>query len=144
LNQDAEAIEFLTRAVELAPQDAESVYQLGVLLDRNGNPRRGRELLRGAIALRPNFPDPLYFLAKAELADGNPAVALPLIDQVLKLAPRLEAVHFLRARTLQALGRVADADAEFQEFRRLEQARIHSLKTLKKGDEEPPFPLDKR
>jgi hypothetical protein len=49
----------------------------------------------------------------------------------------------LRARTLQALGHAAEADAEFREFRRLQQTRIHSLKTLNKGDEEPAFPLDK-
>jgi Flp pilus assembly protein TadD len=137
LNQDQEAIEFLSKAVDLAPQDAESIYQLGVLLDRNGETRHGRELLRRAIALRPNYPDPLYFLAKAELAEGNPAEALPLLDRALKFAPQAESIHFLRARTLQALGRAPEADAEFREFRRLEQARIHSFKTLKEVDEEP-------
>ncbi len=94
--------------------------------------------------MRPNFPDPLYFLAKTELAEGNPAGALPLIDRALKLALRVEWVHFLRARTPQALGRAAESDAEFREFRHLEQARIPSLKTVKKGDEEPAFPLEKR
>jgi tetratricopeptide (TPR) repeat protein len=143
LNQDAEAIEFLSKAVELAPQDAESTYQLGVLLDRHGSPR-GQELMRHAIALRPDYADALYFLAKSELAAGKPAAALPLLDRALKSARQVEAIHFLRARTLQELGRRGESEAEFREFRRLEQDRIHSLKTIRKTDEEPTLPLDRQ
>src|SRR5262249_53687841 len=59
-HNDPEAIRLLEHALSLNPADAESTYQLGVLYDRNGQPAEGVKLLRRALTLRANYPDPHY------------------------------------------------------------------------------------
>jgi Flp pilus assembly protein TadD len=45
LNDDGPAIVYFEKALKFQPRDAESNYQLGVLLDRNGQTARGQEWL---------------------------------------------------------------------------------------------------
>ena len=63
-HNDTEAIGLLERALRINPADAESTYQLGVLYDRNGRTEEGAKLLRRAITLRANYPDPHYQLGR--------------------------------------------------------------------------------
>ena len=48
----------------------------------------------------------------------------------MKLAPELEPMHLLLARTYEALGQSARAKAEFTEVRRLQKARVESYQKL--------------
>jgi len=61
-HNDTRAIDLLERALRINAADAESTYQLGVLYDRNGRTAEGEKLLRRAITLRANYPDPHYQL----------------------------------------------------------------------------------
>jgi tetratricopeptide (TPR) repeat protein len=140
-SDDAGAMECLEKAVKLAPQDAESSYQLGVLLNRNGQPTRGRELLNKAIELRPDYPDPLYALAKIEIGEGNTKAALPLLERAVSYAPDVEAVRILLARTYQSLGQQDKAKVEFAEVRRLQDARIGKIVKQFQG-ERPALPME--
>ena len=63
-HNDTEAIRLLEHALRLNPSDAESTYQLGVLYDRNGRTAEGVPLLRRALTLRANYPDPHYQLGR--------------------------------------------------------------------------------
>ena len=123
-HNDAEAIGLLERALRLNPADAESTYQLGVLYDRNGRTAEGVQLLRRAITLRANYPDPHYHLGRiASRAQGLQA-ALAELELARRLLPDQEAIRLLLGRTYQALGRAAEAKTEFAEVRRLKAAVI--------------------
>jgi Flp pilus assembly protein TadD len=123
-HNDAEAIRLLERALILNPSDAESTYQLGVLYDRNGRTAEGVKLLGRAITLRANYPDPHYHLGRIAVDRKDFKTALAELELARRLLPDQEAIRLLLGRTYQALGRTAEAQAEFAEVRRLKAAVI--------------------
>lgn len=64
---------------------------------------------RMALADAPEDPNALHLLAIAVAQDGRPAEAIPYFDQALALIPEATSIHFNRARTLEATGRLIDA-----------------------------------
>lgn len=98
MNDDPAAIDYFEKALAIQPQDAESNYQLGVLLGRNGQEARGRQYLVRAMEQRTNYPDPMYFLAKMDLNDNHPAQAVELLERAAQIAPNTESIRFLLAR----------------------------------------------
>ena len=123
-NNDAEAIRLLENALRLNAADAESTYQLGVLYDRNGRTEEGDEatspgdhtageLCRPALSARAHR-DGAQGLQDRPGGTGARAEVLP--DQ--------EAIRMALGRVYQALGRAAEAKAEFAEVRRLKAAVI--------------------
>jgi Flp pilus assembly protein TadD len=123
-HNDAEAIGHLERALRGNPADAESTYQLGVLYDRNGRSAEGVKLLHRAVTLRANYPDPHYQLGRIALEKKDYQTALAELELARRLLPDQEAIRLALGRTYQALGRSADAKAEFDEVRRLKAAVI--------------------
>jgi tetratricopeptide (TPR) repeat protein len=123
-HNDEEAIRLLERAVQLNPSDAESTYQLGVLYDRNGRSAEGVKMLRRAIGLRANYPDPHYQLGRIALEHEDLNTALAELEEARRMLPNQEAIRLVLGRTYQALGRDAEAKAEFAEVRRLKAAVI--------------------
>ena len=123
-HNDAEAIGLLERALRINAADAESTYQLGVLYDRNGRTEEGEKLLRRAITLRANYPDPHYQLGRIAMERKDYKTALAELELARKLLPDQEAIRMALGRVYQALGRAADAKAEFAEVRRLKAAVI--------------------
>jgi protein O-GlcNAc transferase len=123
-HNDGEAIRLLERAIQLNRSDAESTYQLGVLYDRNGRTAEAIPLLRRALELRANYADPYYQLGRIALARKDYKGALAALEQARRILPNQEAIRLLLGRTYQALGREAEATAEFAEVRRLKAAVI--------------------
>jgi protein O-GlcNAc transferase len=123
-HNDTEAIRLLERALRLNPSDAESTYQLGVLYDRNGRSEEGVKLLRRATGLRANYPDPHYQLGRIALEHQDYKTALAELEEARRMLPNQEAIRLALGRTYQALGRDAEAKAEFAEVRRLKAAVI--------------------
>jgi predicted O-linked N-acetylglucosamine transferase (SPINDLY family) len=64
---------------------------------------------RMALADTPEDPNALHLLAIAIAQDGRPAEAIPYFDKSLALIPKATSIHFNRARTLEATGRLIDA-----------------------------------
>ncbi|MBL0211756.1 MAG: tetratricopeptide repeat protein [Holophagaceae bacterium] len=73
------------------------------------------EYLDAALAFRmvladaPEEPNALHLLGIAIAQDGRPAEAVPYFDRALALIPTATSIHFNRARTLEATGRLIDA-----------------------------------
>ena len=73
------------------------------------------EFLEAALAFRmvladaPEDPNALHLLGIAIAQDGRPAEAIPYFDRALALIPNATSIHFNRARTLEATGRLIDA-----------------------------------
>ena len=81
-------------------------------------------LLRRAIMLRANYPDPHYQLGRIALQHKDYTTALRELELARKLLPDQEAIRMALGQTYQALGRAADARAEFAEVRRLKAAVV--------------------
>ncbi len=134
-HNDEEAIRLLQRATQLNPSDAESTYQLGVLYDRTGRTDEAIPLLRRALTLRANYPDPLYHLGRIALARGDAKGALKLLEEARRILPNQEAIRLMLGRTYQALGRDAEAKAEFAEVRRLKAEVVERDRQRVESDE---------
>ncbi len=134
-HNDSQAIRLLERAVALNPSDAESFYQLGVLYDRNGRTGEGVKMLRRAIALRANYADPHYQLGRIALDHQDYKTALAELEEARRILPDQEAIRLALGRAYQALGRTADAKAEFAEVRRLKAAVIERDRQRVESDE---------
>lgn len=80
-----------------------------------GEVERARALLEEAVERRPD--DPWGYLLLGALLDerlGDPAAALPLLDEALRLQPRLGEARTKRAEVLYTLGRRGDAIRELE------------------------------
>ena len=132
---DAEAIRLLDQALRANPSDAETTYQLGVLYDRTGKTDEGITLLRRAITLRANYPDPHYHLGRIAVDRKDYKTALAELELARRLLPNQEAIRLLLGRTYQAAGRAAEAKAEFAEVRRLKAAVIERDRQRVESDE---------
>ena len=137
-NNDALAIDYLERALKLAPHDSESTYQLGVLYARNGRLEQGRELLRRAGGLRANYADPYYQLASLAFKEEEFGEALRLVEQANRLLPGFESIRFLKGRILQALGRPEEAKQEFEAVRRIKAETIRKAQQRVESEGEKP------
>jgi len=134
-HNDAEAIRLLERALQTNPSDAESTYQLGVLYDRSGRTDEGVRMLRRSITLRANYPDPHYHLGRIAVGRKDYKMALAELELARRLLPNQEAIRLLLGRTYQALGRDAEASAEFAEVRRLKAVVIERDRQRVESDE---------
>jgi Flp pilus assembly protein TadD len=126
--QDEAAIELLERAIHLAPHDAESTYQLGVLYDRNGDTTRGMEYLHRAASMRSGYADPHYQLARILHREQQLDEALKAVNVADRLLPDHEAIRFLKGRILQSLGRAGEARVEFDAVRKLKAQTIEKAR----------------
>jgi len=134
-HNDAAAIRLLERALQINPSDAESTYQLGVLYDRNGRTDEGVRMLRRSITLRAGYPDPHYHLGRIAVERKDYKTALAELELARRLLPDQEAIRLLLGRAYQAVGRDAEARAEFAEVRRLKAAVIERDRQRVESDE---------
>ena len=81
-------------------------------------------MLRRATTLRANYPDPHYHLGRIAIERKDYKVALAELELARRMLPDQEAIRLALGRVYQALGRDADAKAEFAEVRRLKAAVI--------------------
>ena len=130
-----EAIRLMERVLRLNPSDAESTYQLGVLYARNGRTDEGVKMLRRAITLRANYPDPHYHIGRIALERHDHKTAVLELEEARRMLPNQEAIRLSLGQTYRALGREAEAKAEFAEVRRLKAAIIERDRQRVESDE---------
>ena len=83
----AEGVGRLASAAQLAPEDPHYAYVYAVALHDTGAPAKAVEVLRGALARRPNNREILSALASYEAESGNEAAALGHVEALEKLEP---------------------------------------------------------
>jgi uncharacterized protein HemY len=93
------------------------------------------KLLRRAITLRANYPDPHYHLGRIAADHKDYRTALAELELARRLLPEQEAIRLLLGRVYQALGRESEAKAEFAEVRRLKAAVIERARQRVESDE---------
>ena len=82
------------------------------------------KLLRRATTLRANYPDPHYHLGRIALERKDYKTAMAELELARKPAAGPGGDPAALGRVYQALGRAAEAKAEFAEVRRLKAAVI--------------------
>ncbi|HZQ22338.1 MAG TPA: tetratricopeptide repeat protein [Terriglobales bacterium] len=114
--------EFRTET-RLQPGNAEAAYRLGNALLQQGKARPARFELQRANQLLPNMPETLYGLGKAAALDGDATAAQQAWTQLLAIEREgslAAQTHFALAGLYRKQGKIAQADRELQEFKKLQ------------------------
>jgi len=83
--KDAKGLEYAERAQQLAPFNPNILDTYGLALTRNGDAKRGAEMLRMASRLAPRQQEIRLHLAQALIAVGDKAGAREAIGELTKL-----------------------------------------------------------
>ena len=116
----AEAVENFTSVDALIAGDIDNLVDLGRALSANGKPERAAATIRRALEKR-NDAATLIELGIVLDAGANAEAALDVADQLIAMHADLARARLLRARSLQALGRIDDTAAEYRELIRRHQ-----------------------
>jgi tetratricopeptide (TPR) repeat protein len=108
---DAEAL--YRSVLAAAPDHAQALHLYGLLLLETGRVHEAAVTLQRAAVLRPRHAATLTWLARALLADQQPAAALPVIDRLLAAHGEDAEAWFLRGTALNALNAPEPAIAAF-------------------------------
>jgi predicted O-linked N-acetylglucosamine transferase (SPINDLY family) len=98
----------LRRALQLRPDEADFLSNLGVALHESGDTAEGEATLRRSIALKPDIPEPHLHLSRALRESARHAEALAQAQRAVELAPQSANMAVNLGLTLAAAG--ADAD----------------------------------
>lgn len=104
--------------------DAEAAYSLGNALLQEGKIADAKTELARADHLRPDMPETLYDLAKAESLSGNVSAAEKTWQQVLSIeknTPLAAQTHFALAGLYRKQGKTADAEREMNAYKQLQK-----------------------
>ncbi len=111
----AEAIRHFSAVDVAVPGDIDNLVDLGRAQGANGESANAAITLRRALELR-NDAAILIELGIVLDAGANAEAALDVADQLIDLNPDLARARLLRARNLQALGRIDETAAEYREL----------------------------
>jgi tetratricopeptide (TPR) repeat protein len=113
LGDKASAQRLLERAVELAPNDVATRFQLGTLAVEQGNFILAADQLERCTILAPEFSDAWAHLSGLQEQQGDRAAAERTLAQGLKNCPQSPGLHLMKARNLRKAGRLEEAVNEF-------------------------------
>jgi tetratricopeptide (TPR) repeat protein len=108
---------------ENQPGSAVAFYRLGEALLQLGRSHEAREALVHSDQLKAEMPETLYLLGKAASLDGDDALAQKSWVHVLSLEQNTSLAgqaHFGLASIYRKQGKIAAADREMEEFRKLQ------------------------
>jgi tetratricopeptide (TPR) repeat protein len=111
LRQGKDAVQPLSRAAQLAADDAEAHANLGAALAERGRREDAMVSLRRALEIQPQNLQALIDGANVLCALGRAREALPLYEQALQISPQLIEAHNNLGNALQELGESAAAVA---------------------------------
>lgn len=112
-----DAEQAIDKAVSLAPQDPNTLSMAGKAEEEMGRTSEAIALLRKVVALRPDLAAAHLDLALALADSYDLPGALAETSEAVRLAPQSGVVHFYRGRVLYDLGRVTEAEPEFETAR---------------------------
>lgn len=115
----AGAKRLLQRAIELAPDDVSSHFQLGGLAVATKDPKLAREQFELCTRLNPTFSDGWAQLSALQANEGDKAAAAQTLADGLARCPDSPGLHLMRARNLRDAGQPGEAIEEFKASIRL-------------------------
>lgn len=108
------AVQLLERAIELAPSDVSSRFQLGTLSVELGRFDVARQQLERCTQLSPDFSDGWAQLSALQTKLGELSAGEKTLMTGLRNCPNSPGLHLMRARALQKAGRNDEAIGEFR------------------------------
>jgi Flp pilus assembly protein TadD len=115
----AEAETALRAELAIRPADTVTQQHLAIVLESLHKPQDAIAVLRQVLAAKTDLPDSQYLLGKLLLAQGDAAEALTHLEAAVALAPEDASIRNQLGRAYQRLGRTAEAEKQFEEFRRI-------------------------
>jgi tetratricopeptide (TPR) repeat protein len=122
----AEAEQQFRVETKIQPGDAEAAFRLGNALLQEGKIDEACIWLQKADGLRPQMPETLYALGKAESLSGNASKAEQAWTQVIALeksSPLAAQAHFGLAGLYRKQGRAQAAEREMQIYQQLQKQK---------------------
>jgi predicted Zn-dependent protease len=119
----ADAVARLQAELAAHPADVKARYTLATALDLDGRPEDALRELRAVLKARPEYADARYLHGKILLARGLAADAVDELEIAARLAPDDANVHYQLGQAYQKLGRVEQAQQQFDVFQKLKDKR---------------------
>ncbi len=104
--------------LKLNPHDSLALWKLGEVTLRT-DPRAACDYLERSLTLNPYLPQARLAYGRALLRQGETEKAVQQFEQVERLAPEEDSVHYHLANAYRKLGRLKEADAELAKFQQL-------------------------
>ena len=101
LGDFSEAIEFLEKASSLKPSDASILNDLGIAYERNGRRDLAKKTFNNVLSIDPKQVNARFNLARSELFDGDPSIALEALNTIVSDSPHWADAHNLRGLALR-------------------------------------------
>jgi protein O-GlcNAc transferase len=130
LGKDAEAIPVYKKVLELKPGLYEAELNLGILLLQQKNAGEAASLLQAAVDQKPKEFRPVYYLAEALFAGGNPQKAEEYYKTASELDSKSAAAQLGLARSRARQKRVEEAAPGFLKAAELDPSYTDSLLEL--------------
>ena len=112
----------LRQSLQTAPNDGETLGQLGtLLLKKPGKLAEAKSLLKRALTLDPSDDYARYGLAKAELKQGRAAQARTALEALTRRNPKAREIWFTLGQACQMAGDSSGAKGALDQARILEQ-----------------------
>jgi len=120
-NDPLQAEQSLRRLLEVDPEHARGLNDLGVLLERDGRYEEAIAALERAVAADPDFALPHNGLGVAYFNRGDYVRAAACFERVVELAPAYAQARLNLAEAYRRLGREAEAEAQTRAYERLQR-----------------------
>lgn len=130
LNRDTEGIAEYRKTLDLKPGLYQAQLNAGILLLRQKNAAEALPLLDAAVTQKPREFRPRFYLAEAQLANGDATKAEQSYRAALELDPKSAGAHLGLARALAGENRLADAAPQFRQAAELDPQYRDSLLEL--------------
>jgi tetratricopeptide (TPR) repeat protein len=130
--EKSEALAEFQKEYELTG-DSNAAYEIGEIYRRNGDNEKAKKYFGVALKDRADFEEAQVGLARVLLQSGQPAEALPHLQQAVKVNPENEVSHYQMARAYSALGNSSGQVEELNQFRRLRQMKQVQQVLLSEG-----------
>lgn len=114
-----EAVALLTEELKLNPGNPLAMDRLGDAYLRQGRYDESIATLQRSLWLNPFSSGPYILLGRAYLKKENPAAAEGMLRKAIEYDPNNKPAHYLRAQSLQQMGRAEEAKREFETAERL-------------------------
>ncbi len=121
-NRLAQASPELRSELQVDPNNAQALYELGDVLADSGNSVEAERYFLKALQLQPRMPEPHLSLEKIYSARADYPKALQHLQAASTLDPLNSTPHYRMAGIYRKLGRAADAEKEMALFEHLKSA----------------------
>ena len=130
LGKLAEAEKLLRKAREIAPDDEQVIWQLGLVLSLLGEPDEAERMYRQAISINAVYSPPYLGLAKLLFAQGKTEQGRSLLRDAIRIKPSDTQPYCLLGDSLMASGETNQAIVEYRKALKVDRDCLSAMLRL--------------